>query len=202
MAPKIVDKEMRRLEIATAASILFGRYGFDKVKIDDVAKAAGIGKGTVYEYFKNKDELINGAFEMLIGHIMQEISATVDLTLKPLDALEKLTFSMATALDHVGDQYGFFLEYVLMLSRGGGNTDIMTDMLIEYRGLVAGLLEAAVDAGQVRQNVDIAHTAGAYAAWFDGAIFHWMTIKSPDLQSLTIAFWDFFVAGITPREVE
>ncbi|MBN2718574.1 MAG: TetR/AcrR family transcriptional regulator [Deltaproteobacteria bacterium] len=200
MSPKIVDKNARRLEIAAVAGVLFGKYGFDKVTVDSVAKAAGIGKGTVYEYFQNKEALIDGAFETLMTHMMTHMTDTLDLTLRPLDALRKLTFSMVDALNHVGEQYGFFLEYILMLNRGGGNAGILTGMLTEYRQMVGGLLEAAVDAGQVRANLDIANAAASYAAWFDGAIFHWMTIQSPDLKTLATAFWDFFVSGITPRE--
>ena len=199
MAPKIVDKETKRLEIAAVAGALFGKYGFDKVTIDDVAKSAGIGKGTVYEYFNNKDELIHGAFELIMGHMVSEMVRTVDLTLQPLDSLKKLTFSMIDALDHVGDQYGFFLEYMLMLNRGKGNAAVLENMLTEYRKAVGGLLEAAIDAGQVRADLDVANAAASYAAWFDGAIFHWMTLQSPDLKALATAFWDFFLNGICPK---
>src|SRR5579862_2343790 len=53
---RLRDENKRRL-ISEAASKLFSEQPFDKVRLDDVATAAGLGKGTVYIYFKDKEEL-------------------------------------------------------------------------------------------------------------------------------------------------
>lgn len=50
-------KEKKRAEILKAAARVFVEYGFDGAKMEDIAKAAGIGKGTVYEYFESKTGL-------------------------------------------------------------------------------------------------------------------------------------------------
>lgn len=52
-------KEERKIEILKAASRVFYYKGFEGTKIGDVAKEAGIGKGTVYEYFESKQQLFN-----------------------------------------------------------------------------------------------------------------------------------------------
>ncbi|MBN2528732.1 MAG: TetR/AcrR family transcriptional regulator [Deltaproteobacteria bacterium] len=202
MAPKIVDREMRRMEIAGAAGVLFGKYGFDKVTIDDVAEAAGIGKGTVYEYFKNKEELIHGAFEIMLSHMGTEIEKSVDLTLTPLEALKSSTYAMVDVLEHVGEQYGFFLEYMLLLNRGKGNLALLQNMFQEYRSMIAGLLEAGIDAHQVRSDIDTASVAAAFAAWLDGAIFHWMILPTPGMKTMATAFWDAFVQGVALKREE
>ena len=56
-------KEERRIQIVKAASRVFYLKGFEGTKIEDVAKEAGIGKGTVYEYFESKRQLFE---EMVI----------------------------------------------------------------------------------------------------------------------------------------
>lgn len=48
------DKEIRILD---AAQHLFGRFGPKKTSIEEIAKAAGLGKGTVYLYFRSKEEI-------------------------------------------------------------------------------------------------------------------------------------------------
>ncbi|MFC1610996.1 TetR/AcrR family transcriptional regulator [Myxococcota bacterium] len=58
MSPKVVDKEQRQRELALVAFDVFVEKGFDKLSISDVARAAGIGKGTIYEYFDSKEELV------------------------------------------------------------------------------------------------------------------------------------------------
>jgi len=52
-------KEERRIEILQAAGRVFYLKGFEGTKIEDVAREAGIGKGTVYEYFDSKQQLFD-----------------------------------------------------------------------------------------------------------------------------------------------
>ena len=66
MAPKVVDKEQRRKEIARTCSDLIHDIGIKKLTVSQVAIKAGIGKGTIYEYFENKDDIV---FEIMNIHI-------------------------------------------------------------------------------------------------------------------------------------
>ena len=66
MAPKVVDKEQRRKEIARTCSDLIHDIGMKKLTVAQVAIKAGIGKGTIYEYFENKDDIV---FEIMNIHI-------------------------------------------------------------------------------------------------------------------------------------
>ncbi len=69
------DKEIRILE---AAGLLFARYGLKKTSIDEIAQQAGLGKGTIYLYFKSKEELfakiVEGFGERLIYGLEQAIA--------------------------------------------------------------------------------------------------------------------------------
>jgi len=64
----IVDKEQKRKDIALSCKELILENGINNLTVSQVAKGAGIGKGTIYEYFKNKDEIV---FE-LVNVLMQE----------------------------------------------------------------------------------------------------------------------------------
>ncbi len=64
--PKIVNKEERRREIALSCSDLIHEVGIKKLTVSQAAKTAGIGKGTIYEYFENKEDII---FEIINIHI-------------------------------------------------------------------------------------------------------------------------------------
>lgn len=66
MSPKVVDKVQRRKEIATSCESLMHEVGITKITVAQVAQAAGIGKGTLYEYFENKNDII---FEIINIHI-------------------------------------------------------------------------------------------------------------------------------------
>lgn len=58
-----------RQRIASAAQILFTEQGIPSVTMDDIAKAAGYSKATLYVYFKNKDEIIS----LLVLESMQKL---------------------------------------------------------------------------------------------------------------------------------
>ena len=68
MAPRIVDKEQKRKEIAIASFELIHNVGIKKMTVAQVAIAAGIGKGTVYEYFESKDDVV---FEIISIYIQE-----------------------------------------------------------------------------------------------------------------------------------
>ncbi len=80
MSPKIVDRQAKRAEIARIALDVFAEHGVDAT-IEQVARAAKIGKGTVYEYYRSKTELIFGSvltyFEQL-DQLTQDASQQFD----------------------------------------------------------------------------------------------------------------------------
>jgi AcrR family transcriptional regulator len=71
--------EERRHSILGAANEVFGERGYEHVRIDDVAAAAGISKALIYEHFASKQELyielMNRATEELLGRLVQAASA-------------------------------------------------------------------------------------------------------------------------------
>lgn len=62
----IVDKIQKRKDIALACKKLFVSKGIKRLTISEVASVANIGKGTVYEYFKNKEEIVFEIINILI----------------------------------------------------------------------------------------------------------------------------------------
>jgi AcrR family transcriptional regulator len=54
----IVDKDKKRRDIAGACNELLLEKGIKNLTITEIAKTAGIGKGTVYDYFNNKEEIV------------------------------------------------------------------------------------------------------------------------------------------------
>lgn len=61
--PAIVDKPAKRAEILHHAANAFSRAGFHNTKMQDIATLADIGKGTIYEYFRTKEELFLAIYD-------------------------------------------------------------------------------------------------------------------------------------------
>lgn len=63
--------------ILEAATEVFMRYGFRKASIDDIARRAGIGKGTVYLHFDSKEELFATVVRTIWGRVFEELKTAV-----------------------------------------------------------------------------------------------------------------------------
>lgn len=63
----IVDKEQKRRDIALSCKELFITQGINNLTISQIAAEAGVGKGTIYDYFKNKEDIV---FEIV--HILMD----------------------------------------------------------------------------------------------------------------------------------
>jgi len=80
---KTREKEQRRNTILAAAEKLFARDGYTATSLDRVAEEVEISKGTIYLYFKNKEDLfftlIREKFEALIQQVTTQINKTNSL---------------------------------------------------------------------------------------------------------------------------
>lgn len=95
--PQVKDKHEA---ILTAAFSLFGHYGYRRTSIDDIAQAAGIAKGTVYLYFKSKEEIFRALAQQLIDQML-----TATETVRSSSA--GITAQLRDMLDA---KFGYFFE--------------------------------------------------------------------------------------------
>ena len=111
--------EMKR-RILKDASLYFARNGFGDTKIGDLAKHIGIGQGTIYLYFKSKEEL----FEEIRN------SADNKEEIKKLDALSNLPLPAKTKIDMISSEMEKKLkkdeEYVVKIT-------LLTQLLMEQQ---------------------------------------------------------------------
>jgi len=76
------DKEGRRKQITRAALREFARNGYHNTEVAAIAQRAGVSKGTIYNYFENKEELLLGViddgFQTLAEHMREIMSSQED----------------------------------------------------------------------------------------------------------------------------
>ena len=82
----IVDKIQKRKDIAFSCKDLFVQNGINSLTISQIANVAGIGKGTIYEYFSNKEEIV---FE-LVNILMKEHSLKLHVTLSEQNSVKNM----------------------------------------------------------------------------------------------------------------
>jgi AcrR family transcriptional regulator len=82
-----------------AATGLFAVSGYDAVQMDDVARAAGVGKPTLYRYFGSKEEL----FLEVLGEVLEQLQLSLEeVAARPLPPPESLALMIHTLVDTLG----------------------------------------------------------------------------------------------------
>jgi len=87
MSPKIVDKKQKSKEIARAALKLFSLKGYAGTSVGQIAKAASIGKGTVYEYFHAKEDIFIAAIMEWMSFFIVPLSERLKKIKDPVERL-------------------------------------------------------------------------------------------------------------------
>jgi len=72
------NKEARPAELLEAAIEVFVEQGYAATRVEDVARRAGVAKGTVYVYFKDKEALFQAAVRQLIGPAVERVEHAMD----------------------------------------------------------------------------------------------------------------------------
>jgi len=88
-----IVSEFRRAEIIDAARTVFARRGFEAGIIDEIAKEAGIAKGTVYLYFRSKSEIYKAILDHDMKTLKQRTVDRVDAARTLREKIEAFTFA-------------------------------------------------------------------------------------------------------------
>lgn len=159
------DAERNRLRILDAARALFAESGL-AVTLDEVARQAGVGVGTVYRRFAGKERLIEALFEERldrVGAIAREAHAHAD-------PWAGIVFFLEGLLGLMAEDRGL-KELLLGTEHGRARVNCTRS---EIMPLIADLLARAKAAGQVRPDVEIAdlmlvqHAVGEVETWLHG----------------------------------
>jgi AcrR family transcriptional regulator len=151
-------KDARPGEIVAAALACFAERGFAATRLDDVARRAGVTKGTLYLYFPNKEELFKAVVRQAVVPNIAFSEALVDESTEPAPVvLEQLVVRLSTAMVAPASAIP-----KIVISEAGNFPDIARFYLDEviHRGLgvFRRLLEAGVARGEFRP-MDVDSTA-------------------------------------------
>ena len=147
--PLRADAARNRARVLETAYQTFAAEGLS-VPIDEIARRAGVGAGTVYRHFPTKEDLFRAVVDSRIRRIITEGRALLDQP-GPGEAL--FAFLRSMVLDWGATDQGL----VEALAGLGIDVDsVAPDADAAFRGLLGELLTAAQQAGTVRSDVDVA----------------------------------------------
>jgi AcrR family transcriptional regulator len=150
--PELIEK--RRGQIVAAATKLFGNHGFYKTTIKDIAKLAGISPGLVYQYFREKDDVLLLVLLGVVEGYAREIpQALVGIT-EPLERLVATISSYCRVVDRY--RVETILAYRSTKSLSPDRREAIMRKETETNELIASAIRDAIKAGHVRKlRVDV-----------------------------------------------
>ena len=188
MPPKVVDKEAKKKEIAWIALNLFAEQGFEATSISEIAKAANIGKGTIYEYYENKEDLIFRSSFLLIEQLENMLSKILD---KTVDIEERIRKGLKELIKTVMADDKMFKITVgmihLMVTNQAffSNHRVIQEFYRGFRKTIMDTLLEGVEKGKFRPEAarDAHLIAVNLLAYVDGILMHyWMDRSYFDLE--------------------
>jgi AcrR family transcriptional regulator len=165
--PRIVDKDAKKADILDAAAVVFAREGFANAKIADIAIEAGIGKGTVYEYFRSKEEM----FLALCQRLVRWPEDMAPFFGKPEAGLEKVIFAILDSYEQATLFFTILIEYwSVVIREKNANRELFLAHGEGFYDYPRRLVAAVVRAGQDRKVFSTAYDAEKIAQIIIAAI--------------------------------
>lgn len=175
MCPRIVDKENKKQEILEAAIRVFARHGIANTKMIHIAGEAGIGKGTIYEYFRSKEEIIRVAFQNFMSKMDAAGSAQLEKFTDPVDKLSHIVDGWMNILADSYEESKVLVDFwahSMRFDNDLGEFDLK-DIVNNYRFFLAGIIEEGIAGGAIKP-VDANAMASIIIGALDGLALHWI----------------------------
>jgi TetR/AcrR family fatty acid metabolism transcriptional regulator len=188
----------KREAILRAAIEVFAHNGYFNSKVADIAREAGVADGTVYLYFKSKEEILHSVFdrsmEEAITEGKQQIAATTD-------AREKLRRIALLHLERLGADRNLAVVFQVELR---GSTKFMEEFsaagLAEYLGLIRQAFEEGQRAGLFRSDLNAKVMAKILFGALDEMATNWILSKRRyKLGPMADQVLDIFLHGVSVK---
>jgi len=170
--PRIVDKKEKAARIGSAAITVFRRLGYHGTRMLDIAEAAGIGKGTLYEYFRNKGEIFRFEFERYFAAFESGAAAAMTRADSPGGRLRSL---VEFAIDHVRgweDHCAVYVDYFGSARTGEDAPFSLSNIYAEVEDTIRQLLEEGQACGEMEGGLDPGPTAELLVSIFEGVVLY------------------------------
>jgi TetR/AcrR family transcriptional regulator, fatty acid metabolism regulator protein len=185
----------KRESILRSATRVFAQRGYFNAQVADIARDAGVAAGTVYLYFRSKDDLLVSIFERTMREAIDEGRAAIQHVSDPVERLRRLA---RVHLERVGRDRDLAVVFQVELRQ---STKFMerfsATQLREYLGLIRQVIADGQDTGRFRAAVSATIAAKALFGALDEMATNWILSRrryalGPEADAVV----DLFVNGL------
>jgi AcrR family transcriptional regulator len=199
MPPRPDVSAERRAQIIEAALACFVSKGYNNTTMDDIVSESGLSKGSLYWYFKSKDELFEAAMTSVFMNVGEQAFTALEgrtTTADQLRALARVTAGVGKML--VG-YFSLFLEFWASSQRREESAQFWVDMLVQYKDLLVQVIEEGIEKGEMKP-VDAEPLVWAMLAAYDGLAAYLAIMPDLDLERASEVFAETLLNGLLADE--
>ncbi len=174
---------------------VFARQGFYQSTVAQIAREAGVADGTIYLYFKNKDDILVQFFSYRTKQVFERFRAEVNKSDNSLDKLRNLIRRHLTEFQRDRDMAVVYQVETHQNSRLA--EDQIREMSQMYQDLVSEIIETGQQEDSIRKDLYVGLVKRFILGAVDEVINTWLhSDKNYDLVSMADPLVDLFVRGI------
>lgn len=173
--PNPTTQKERREQILQAARTVFAQRGLAEARMEDIAQESGLGKGTLYLYYKTKDDLVVGLLEALFDELLVQLKGLVDVADIPVtDRLTGYCDAVASAMAADASLLAVAYEFYAVAARRPVVRDYLRGYFANYRQMLEALFKQGIASGEFPP-FDVSQAAVMLVALLEGLTLLWFT---------------------------
>jgi TetR/AcrR family fatty acid metabolism transcriptional regulator len=193
------EKNHKYHQILEAAVKVFARQGFHQSTVAQIAKEAGVADGTIYLYFKNKDDILVQFFSYRTKQVFESFRGEVDRAEASSDKLRNLVRRHLAEFQR--DRDGAVVYQVETHQSSRLAEAQIREMSQMYRDLISEIVEQGQQEGTIRKDLYVGLVKRFVIGAVDEVINTWLhSNEEYDLVSMADPLVELFIKGIGPSD--
>ena len=193
----------RKETIIQAAGRVFARKGYAATRMIEVAEAASVGKGTIYEYFPSKEALFFAVFQAMMRNASETLAQAGSDGLRGPFPMRLKTLTDHIIQSWLGqlDMYALVMEFWSATASSPSRQRfkaVFQDGYQHLRTIVGDLIRAAQDSGEVALQIDSHKVAAALIGTWDALLLQAWLDPQFDALATSRSFLDVVLRGLSP----
>jgi TetR/AcrR family fatty acid metabolism transcriptional regulator len=188
----------KRDAILKAATRIFARNGFFQSQVADIARDAGIAAGTVYLYFRSKDDLLVSIFERSMNEVLADGKAAVAGIDDPAERLSKLAH---LHLERLGRDKDLAVVFQVELRQSVKFMERFSETFLQdYFKLIRQAIADGQQSGAFRKDISATTATKIFFGALDEMATNWvLSRRKYDLNAEADAVVNLFIHGVKRR---
>ena len=173
--PKIIDVEKKREEIMKEAIDVFAEKGYYNTTLSDIAERCGMGRTTLYQYFKNKDEIYCYTIDYITGAIENDYKSI--LKQPDLTVIEKIKLVAAKSIMEYDKEKAMMIVISDLLVRHRKENNELPNKLTDKISFLKDIFNHMIEEGM--ENEEIRPVNAQSMAFTLSSLVESFAIKAP-----------------------